>query len=211
MSTVTSQTRRRGRPPRSQEAAITDRIVLAARELFLSQGYDATAMVRIGEAAQVSPGTLYARFPDKAAVFRAVVQYQVGLWKQDPPPAEATCARTLREVLEEEALRLIAALSRPEVVAFSRLMNAESTRFPELARIYSDDALRPWSERVTRRILAAPERVHLGREEAEALALALMEAVLGWSQLRGIQRDASTTGHSAAQRIAELLARSTGR
>lgn len=209
MTAVQSQVGRRGRPRRSEEAAITERIVLSARQLFLTEGYGATSMVRIGEAAQVSPGTLYARFADKAALFRAVVQRQAELWRQNPPAADALPARTLREVLEGDALRLLGFLSTPEIDAFNRLVNAEAVRFPELARIYSDDALRLGLERIARRILATPEGARLGREDADALALTLLEAVLGWSQMRVYRddRDPSAAEQSAAQRIATFLAR----
>ncbi len=53
--------------------AKTDRILDAAEELILTQGLRATTMEAIAKAAGVAKPTLYGRFPNKEAVFRAGV------------------------------------------------------------------------------------------------------------------------------------------
>lgn len=50
-----------------------DKLLDAARELFLRQGLRATSMEAIARAAGVAKPTLYAYFPDKDAVFLAIV------------------------------------------------------------------------------------------------------------------------------------------
>ena len=49
------------------------RILVAARDVFAEQGYDAS-METIAERAEVGVGTLYRRFPTKADLFEAVVE-----------------------------------------------------------------------------------------------------------------------------------------
>ena len=56
---------------RDAEVNLT-RILVAARDVFAEQGYDAS-METIAERAEVGVGTLYRRFPTKADLFDAVV------------------------------------------------------------------------------------------------------------------------------------------
>ena len=61
-------------PVRREQAARTrERIVVAAGELFLSDGYARTSIRQIAEAANVSPDTVYAVFGTKARVLTALI------------------------------------------------------------------------------------------------------------------------------------------
>lgn len=66
------QSQRRTNPQRSAE--MRARLVTAARELFVAQGFAATSTPAIVEAAGVTRGALYHHFEDKQAIFRAVVE-----------------------------------------------------------------------------------------------------------------------------------------
>ncbi len=63
---------RRSNPDRSQ--AMRDRLLVAARELFLAQGFAATSTPAVVQAAGVTRGALYHHFADKTALFAAVVE-----------------------------------------------------------------------------------------------------------------------------------------
>ena len=60
------------RPLRRDAEVNLARILVAARDVFAEQGYEAS-MERIAERAEVGVGTLYRRFPTKADLFEAVV------------------------------------------------------------------------------------------------------------------------------------------
>lgn len=62
--------RRKPRQARSQERV--KRILDVAEDLFASQGYTATTTNAIAAQAQISIGSLYQFFPDKAAILRAL-------------------------------------------------------------------------------------------------------------------------------------------
>lgn len=52
----------------------TEGLILAARELFVQHGFVGTSTPAIVDRANVTRGALYHHFPDKQAVFRAVVE-----------------------------------------------------------------------------------------------------------------------------------------
>lgn len=57
-----------------RSADMRARLVETARRLFVAMGYAATSTPAIVEAAGVTRGALYHHFPDKQAIFRAVVE-----------------------------------------------------------------------------------------------------------------------------------------
>jgi len=64
-----SEADREGAPLRGK-AATQERILVAATELFLAQGYEGTTMAQVGESARVSRATVFWHFSDKASLFR---------------------------------------------------------------------------------------------------------------------------------------------
>ena len=56
--------------PLRGKAATQERILVAAIELFLTQGYEATPVAQVAERAGVSRATVFWHFSDKASLFR---------------------------------------------------------------------------------------------------------------------------------------------
>lgn len=81
-----------------------DALIAAARKLFSEQGFDATTIAGIAEAADLGFGTFYRYFPDKEAILQAVLD--LGKAEMDAalthpgnngsPPAEALRQLTTR-------------------------------------------------------------------------------------------------------------------
>jgi len=66
------------RPLRQAQVAQTEqRILAAATELFLADGYLATTLAAVAERAQVGARTVYVRFGTKAALFKRVVHVAI--------------------------------------------------------------------------------------------------------------------------------------
>lgn len=63
---------RRSNPERS--ADMRKRLIVTARRLFVAQGYAAASTPAIVEEAGVTRGALYHHFPDKQAIFQAVIE-----------------------------------------------------------------------------------------------------------------------------------------
>jgi AcrR family transcriptional regulator len=88
----------------------------------------------VAQRARVSKRTFYHRFPDKAALFGAVVHRIV---EQLRPPVGTPLYEggNLEEVLRRLARLLLHAALMPMALSLNRLMVAEAQRFPELIAI----------------------------------------------------------------------------
>lgn len=61
-------TRRRGRPPKSDDPATRDRLLDAAADACIEVGFDAVTVAGVAERAGVTPAAVYNHFADKAAL-----------------------------------------------------------------------------------------------------------------------------------------------
>jgi AcrR family transcriptional regulator len=96
---------------RAEQAQRTrERIVAAARALFLERGFAGTTITSVAEAAEVAPETVYASFRGKAGLLEAVVLAAV---LRDDEPDEPVQRRWFQGVLELPDTRArLAALAR---------------------------------------------------------------------------------------------------
>ena len=124
-----------GRPTR-EEAERRHRDLLAtATRLFLEKGWDATSVDEISRVSGVAKRFIYARYPDKAALFIGAVERfiaeQIGtLHSPAPPPADVEAG------LVAFGARLLELALRPDALAFLRLFIAQAPRFPDLAKLF---------------------------------------------------------------------------
>ncbi|MEO5586765.1 MAG: TetR/AcrR family transcriptional regulator C-terminal domain-containing protein [Novosphingobium sp.] len=129
-------------PPGRREANRQSRrevIIDVARGSFLDHGYAGTTMSGIASQLGGSKGTLWSYFPAKEALFAAVVdratqefrrQLTVILNPGDEPEA------ALRRFCEQ----FLAKITSHDAIALHRLVIGESSRFPELGRIFYERA-----------------------------------------------------------------------
>jgi AcrR family transcriptional regulator len=130
---------RGGRPSLEESERLAGRIIAAATRLFLAEGYGATSIEQVAKAAEVSKRTLYARFPDKAALFAAVLHSIVeGLRPRTPIPVAER--ESLESILRRLAGLILHAALTPQAIAVHRLIIGESARFPALAAAVNRNA-----------------------------------------------------------------------
>jgi TetR/AcrR family transcriptional regulator, mexJK operon transcriptional repressor len=125
---------RGGRPTRQDAPLLTERIIDAATEIFLRDGYGAASLEAVASAAGVSKRTLYARFAGKAALFQVVVARLVARWLPEFDTVLGH-AQGLEATLLAAARIMLATALMPEALALHRLIVAEIGRFPELGRV----------------------------------------------------------------------------
>ena len=128
-----------GRPSREQAAKLGERILDTATQLFLAHGYGPTSIEAVARRARISKRTFYHRFPDKPALFVAVVHRIIDRLRT---PADVDLlVGDLRQVLEMLAGFILRAALMPEAVALYRMLVAESGRFPKLAAVVTEQGV----------------------------------------------------------------------
>jgi TetR/AcrR family transcriptional regulator, regulator of autoinduction and epiphytic fitness len=122
----------------------TAAILNGAMQEFLENGYAAARIDKIVAAAGVSKATLYRRFPNKEALFTALIQQMPSkteffqmqnpqLFEEEPT---TFLKRYANKMLDNVALE-------PQILTFLRIIIGESGRFPELARAFVQTIEKP--------------------------------------------------------------------
>lgn len=128
--------RRTGRPPNKKAGQIDEAILSAARDLFLSVGYEATTMEAVAQGAGVSKRTLYARHSTKEALMKSVVEDRVRRWSNEASANNVNLPQEFSERLKHHVRTAMASLGNPEIQQFDRLILATASRFPEIAETF---------------------------------------------------------------------------
>lgn len=120
--------------PGRRRSASDEKILAAAKELFLADRYDGVTLERIAERAGVSRQTVYNRFGAKETVFREMVHHH---WSAFAGPdrrlVECDAGASAEEVLRAFARSLQRFATESEQIRFARLVVAESGRLPWIA------------------------------------------------------------------------------
>ena len=123
--------RRCGRPRRELAGEVDERILEAARKVFLERGFEGASVEDIAEAARSGKPTIYARYPNKRALFAAA--YNSAFTAKNARLASHTPAgRTLEERLTNLGEALLREVLTGEWIGLIRLAIAEARRFPDL-------------------------------------------------------------------------------
>ena len=119
-----------------------ERIHQVAQTLFMQQGFEATSMDAIAEAANVSKATLYRYYQSKEALFIAVLE-QLALHHLSENALSLLQERpmdsldTLEQALTMWAQETIKNILHPTYVGLVRLLIAELPRFPYLGVLFA--------------------------------------------------------------------------
>lgn len=118
-----------------------ERLRAAAHRLFLQNGYSATSIDAIlAQAGIASKETLYRHYDSKEALFADVLSH---LTMEQPGFAARVAAlpaprdlASLRQALTQLAHELVAMIRQPGYLPLVRMIVSESSRFPELGRLF---------------------------------------------------------------------------
>src|SRR5664279_624371 len=124
------QVRRGGRPSREASEQLGELILDAATGMFLAHGFGATSIGAVAQNLRISKRTFYHRFPNKEALFAAVV-HRIIQRLRPPPDIPLIEGADVEPVLERLATMILHAALSSNAIALHRLIVAESTRFPE--------------------------------------------------------------------------------
>jgi AcrR family transcriptional regulator len=121
--------------------AKAERIIAAARDLFLEQGYDAISMDEVARRAGVAKQTVYAYNACKDTLFLAVVEGERRRANFALPAEALTGEMPIGDALRRIGLHLLEVLLSPSLLSLFRVALAAAHRFPKLGRsIYETGA-----------------------------------------------------------------------
>ncbi|MCK9820475.1 TetR/AcrR family transcriptional regulator [Komagataeibacter oboediens] len=133
---------RMGRPSIAEAATLSERILEEAVRLFFDQGFRATSVDMVADAAGVTKRTLYARYRSKAVLFEAAVSATIDV-RLDALALLMPADGDIRSRLVSVCTLLLDWLLTDRSVGMYRVVSAESRQFPALARnIHSHGARR---------------------------------------------------------------------
>jgi TetR/AcrR family transcriptional regulator, mexJK operon transcriptional repressor len=188
----------------SPEGAATQsekaRLVLAgARAVFLANGFSAATTDMIQQAAGVSKSTVYSYYPNKEALFVAVVEAECELFMKSILKHEYRGKR-LAEILHAIAQGYLEIVLSRDGLALYRAIVSEAPRFPELGRRFYLAGPGAMNNAVAQTLEAAESRgeVDLGGIGRDSAAALFVNMVRGEAHLQCLTHPDSPA--SAAQR-----------
>ncbi|MGJ4952811.1 TetR/AcrR family transcriptional regulator [Bradyrhizobium sp. HKCCYLS20291] len=120
-----------GRPPKALAGNIEERILDAAREVFLERGFDGTSIDEIAERAPASKPTIYARYSGKPALFAAIVERSIDE-RMALGSSYTLPSGTVQEKLAGLAMAIVDRALKESIGLF-RVTIGEAYRFPDLS------------------------------------------------------------------------------
>jgi len=123
---------RRGRPRRDLAGEVDERILDAARRVFLERGFAGASIDRIAALANAGKPTIYARFADKGALFTEVVMRNLAL-TASRLDGRVPAGTTLDQRLCSLAATILHWALAGDTISLIRLGVSEARNRPELA------------------------------------------------------------------------------
>jgi AcrR family transcriptional regulator len=132
---------RSGRPPKELAGEVEARILDASRKVFLERGFEGASIDQIAALARAGKPTIYARFPDKRALFTAVMTREIVARIEQYQFAGALPAEgSIEQRLTGAALAVLRWVLDGDRIGLMRLAVAEVHRFPDVASSVSRSA-----------------------------------------------------------------------
>lgn len=182
MEQVTAEARRRniGRPSRDKALQRQEELLDRALDLFLEHGYAHTTMDAIADSLTMTKRTIYARYQDKAAFFRAVVMRAIDrMVASQASTLAAIDTSSLEGTLEAVARMRIQQVMTPEGLRLQRIINSESNRFPEIFRMARKHVTQPVVEFLSDVLRRHAATGAIAVDRPEMTATAFMSMVVG--------------------------------
>lgn len=146
------------------------RILDAALDVFVVEGYTGASTDQIAAAASASKQTIYRRFVDKPGIFRALVEHVLVTARTQIVETDVSDCRTSEEAVRKLARQLADSVLSPRVQRLRRLIIAEAARFPDIGSAYYERAFQLTLAAMSRVLGDLVERGLLDIEDTDAAA-----------------------------------------
>jgi TetR/AcrR family transcriptional repressor of mexJK operon len=168
-----------GRPTREQQEQRHEELLNVALDIFLEKGFEQTTMEEIATQVGMSKRTVYARYEDKGALFKAVVKRAAERYTVPREALEAVATDDLQKTLLAIARLRIANLARPVAIKLQRILSAQSYRFPELFNAAFEEGTGPTIGFLTDLLVRYSRLGEINVTEPRRAATAFLSVVVG--------------------------------
>ena len=163
---------------RRRKDARPSEILDAALELFCQKGYAATTLEQVAKAAGVSKGTLYLYYDNKEELFRSMVRELLVPHVEDFERQAGEFSGNSAELLRSMALGWWKTVGGSSLAGMPKLMIAEASNFPELAKYYVDTVIVRARNLVAGILTRGMERNEFKQCDAEMTARILLSSLV---------------------------------
>jgi len=115
-----------------------EKILSAARRVFLEDGFEGASMQHITELSGVSKATVYNHFPSKDRLFEAVMLEQVRKLREQTFSLRSDMGRP-EDVLFGLGVGFMSAVLQPQNMKMARQLVSDGWRFPHLGRAFMEE------------------------------------------------------------------------
>ncbi|MET0241079.1 MAG: TetR/AcrR family transcriptional regulator [Sphingobium sp.] len=132
-----------GRPTRKEAEQRHAEMLETALDMFLEKGFEQTTIDAIASTLGMTKRTIYARYEDKAALFKAAVQQAIERWIMPDETLASLETDDLEGSLFAIARMRVAHVLTPQGMKMQRILAAEAYRFPEIFTAAYDQGSKP--------------------------------------------------------------------
>ncbi len=130
-------------PRQRRKDARPQELLDAALALFVEKGFAATRSEEIAARAGVAKGTLYRYYPSKDELFKAMVRENLSVHIAESAAQAAQHRGAIAPLLQQMMRAWWAKVGVGRAGTVCKIMMVEARNFPELARFYVDEVIRP--------------------------------------------------------------------
>lgn len=180
-SEVPKPRRRMGRPSLASTEQLDREILDIAAMIFFSKGYSATSMAAVASAARVSKATLYLRYANKEALFRAVIEDRSQQWSMAAARMDWLRGNTLEQRLRHCVANVVRWALSADVRAFDQLLLTAPVDIAQpLKQSQYDSMVEVLATEITKYARADKKQTHNPRR----VAFDLLALLTGWLYIR---------------------------
>jgi TetR/AcrR family transcriptional repressor of mexJK operon len=171
---------KRGRPNAEQVTAIDQAILVTARRIFFSEGFDALAMDAVAAELGISKGTLYSRHQSKEALLCAVIKDTISGWSDASSSTDHLLPEEIGARLREHVRRIGHKSIEPDAQILNQLWQTVRFRVPEMNAIFHDVGYARVIEVISTDIRIAAERDAIPAKDPVSVAEMIYSSLTGW-------------------------------
>jgi TetR/AcrR family transcriptional repressor of mexJK operon len=134
----------------------------------------------IASTARVSKGTLYARYPTKEALLRAVVNQQCAAWAEQARRKRGPLPTDFRQRMKERARSIMESIVSEDIRGFERLVGGTALASGELARALFEAGYQSGVHEIAADIIARTRNRRERPQSPHRVAEMLIGMLSGW-------------------------------